>query len=178
MHFVIICVSLLKILPSSANVVNYYSHPNEHQLSKNYFLHTFRVLEKEWSISFEVNPSWYEEGTRNFLHLVFFSNGERHTALKIGIESSTCSSWQTGCLNGLQAMPFYEYLFNAQNLNTSTYKIWYYAPPLDQWTKIEVSQKPSENQWDRSYKLHFTPGTITRVRNTHFINGNIGNYEI
>ena len=76
MHFVIICVSLLKILPSAANVVNYYSRPNEHQLSKNYFLHTFPVLEKEKSISFEVNPFWYEEGTRNILHLVFFSNGE------------------------------------------------------------------------------------------------------
>ena len=49
---------------------NDYSHPKDHTLSKQNFLHTFPVLEKEWSISFEVNPSWYEEGAKNISHLV------------------------------------------------------------------------------------------------------------
>ena len=61
-------VFLIQHCLSGANEDNDFSHPNEHMLSKNFFLHTFPALEKEWNISFEVNPSWYEEGAMNILH--------------------------------------------------------------------------------------------------------------
>ena len=62
---------MIETLSSRTNEETSYSFLKEHWLGKHIILKRFPVFEKEWSITFEVNPSRYEDGVRNILDLRF-----------------------------------------------------------------------------------------------------------
>ena len=142
MHLVtILCVVVNQIRPFMANERNDYSLPEEHWLNQNSLLHTFLALEQEWNISFEVNPSRVEEGTRNILRLVFFEAGERHTVFEISMKSSTCFTGWQGCQSGKRLQLSCKYMRDSQTLSTFSFQHSYVYPLPNQWIKVEVRKE-------------------------------------
>ena len=164
-------------LSSRANEENSYSLFEEHTLAKNTLLRTFSVFEKEWSISFELNPSHYEQGLSN---LLYFS-----PVLAIFIHCFSCSENPTKVSYVYRTGDSYKWLHDEELL-----------PKVGEWTQITVSQ-----QFDgKDYKIYFNNGSKSdnvfnprilnnvrlfasgtqaqaqpgQIRKLHVINGHIG----
>ena len=124
-------------LSSRANEENSYSLFEEHSLAKDFTLKTFPVFEKEWSITFEVNPSHYEQGTRNILYLTW--------SLFISVQCYSACPEKPNRLS---------YIFRAGNSYKSLHEEEY-LPKVGEWTQITVSQ-----QFDgKDYRIHFNNGS-------------------
>ena len=120
-------------------------------------VHTFPVLAKEWKVSFEVNPSTYEDGWRNILHLRYPSGPSNAgvTCLRISIRSSwECNHLRQCFLNPKHIT--YKFSSNGQD---NFFDDYYAIPQLHQWTKIEVSQMLEGNR----YKIVFNSGATKRT---------------
>ena len=158
MYFVkLCCVLLVLTLVSIASDEDSFSLSEEHGLVRGRLLHTFPVLAKEWKVSFEVNPSTYEDGWRNILHLRypsgFFHAGV--SCLSISIQSSRwCNSdgWQCST-NPIRLS--YKFLSNGE---AKYFRDYLHIPQLRTWSKIEVKLVFEGD----SYKILFNNGTKTK----------------
>ena len=127
----------------------------EHVLVKNRLLHTFPVLAKEWKVSFEVNPSTYEEGWRNILRLWFPPRGITSSSGTSCLSISILSSMQCNHLSQCWTYPKrLQYQFISDGYQQEYFHDYDHIPQLNKWTKIEVSQMLDGN----SYKIVFNSG--------------------
>ena len=179
-------------LSSTANEENGYSLFEEHTLAKNTILKTFPVFQNEWSISFEVNPSYYERNDRNILYLgypVRYNNID-YLALVLRINVQCYSS--TACSARPKQL---SYTYMSDN-RWKFFRDEEYIPKTGEWTQIKVSQ-----QFDgENYKIHFNKRATSKnvlnprvhanvrlyasdqwneaqpgqIRKLHIINGHIG----
>ena len=150
------CVLLVETFVLIASEEDSFSLSEERQLVKNGLLHTFPVLAKEWKVSFEVNPSTYESGWRNILHLRYPS-GPSHagaSCLRISIRSSRQCD-HLGLCWIIPKQITYKYSSNGQD---NFFDDYYAIPQHNRWTKIEVSQILDRN----SYKIVFNSGAARR----------------
>ena len=153
MHLTRLCgVFLVQTLVSIASEEDSFSLSEERWLLKGRLVHTFPVLAKEWKVSFEVNPSTYEDGWRNILHLRYPS-GPSHagvTYLRISIKSSRECDHLGQCFTYPKQIT-YKYSSNGQD---NFFDDYHAIPQHNRWTKIEVSQILDGN----SYKIVFNSG--------------------
>ena len=141
------CVILVQPLVSIEE--NEYSALEERELEKGRRLYTLPILAKEWKVSFEVNPSSYEEGWRNILLL--WRPGV--SCLSIGIDSSKhCSEAQCSIIP--QSLT-YRFISNGTKKSFQDKDL---IPQLNKWTKIEVTQVLDGN----SYTIVFNDGAKTK----------------
>ena len=143
------CVLLVQPLVSIEG--NEYSALEERELEKGRLLYTLPNLAKEWKVSFEVNPSSYEEGFRSILRLWRPDPGV--SCLSIGIDSSRpCSGAQCSIIP--QSL-IYRFISNGTKKSFQDKDL---IPQLNKWTKIEVTQVLDGN----SYKIVFNDGAKTK----------------
>ena len=147
------CVLLVQPLVSIEG--NEYSALEENDLVKGGRLYTLPILAKEWKVSFEVNPSSYEEGFRNILQLWRPNVGSIPgvSCLSIGIDSSRpCSGAQCSIIPQSLTYRF------ISNDTKKSFQDNVLIPQLNEWTKIEVTQVLDGN----SYKIVFNDGAKTK----------------
>ena len=157
MHLTRLCgVLLVQTLVSIASEEDSFSISEEHQLVKGRLLHTFPVLAKEWKVSFEVKPSRFEDGWRNILRL-WYPSGATNTGVSC-LSISIQSSWQCNHRQQCFITPIkLAFQFTPDGHQKKTFYV-HSIPQLNEWTKIEVSQKLDGN----TYKILFNNGTITK----------------
>ena len=159
MHITSICVLFVCISPSIAIVKNSFPLSREREILDGELLHTLPVLGKEWKVSFEVNPSTFEEGWRNILRLWYPYGGvtpSGASCLSISILSSRKCTFLGKCNTNPKQLSY-------QFLSDGQWNQWKYFherdlfPQLNEWTKIEVSQQLEGN----TYKIRFNDGAKT-----------------
>ena len=149
------CVLLVQPIVSIEG--NEYSALEERELEKDRLLYTLPNLAKEWKVSFEVNPSSYEEGFRSILRLYRSNVGTTPgvSCLSIGIYSSSSKDCSGAQCSIIPQSLTYRFISNGTKKSFQDKDL---IPQLNEWTKIEVTQVLDGN----SYKIVFNDGAKTK----------------
>ena len=142
-------------LSSRANEENGYSLFEEHTLAKNTILKTFPVFDKEWSISFEVNPSHFEPGEKSILYLGYPYRHNNRNFLGLVLQINVQCYSSTECSIKPKQL---SYAYKSDN-QWEFFRDEEYIPKIGEWTQIKVSQ-----QFDgQDYKIHFNNGAQSEI---------------
>ena len=130
-----------------------FSRTREHELSQNRLLTTLPRMTKEWKVSLEVNPTDYTfTGYANVLHLTIGGKGLGSSA-KEGDRIPAIWIHKT---RGVM-------ISSALNRKASYTKTFKMIPPVEEWTKIEVSQKLVESKY--IYNISIGKKNVLNVEN-------------